>query len=88
MIAGTRTWPELTLRDVDSSSTWTNGFPWMTLKCSNFPIQTIDKIKHNQQEIATIWNEIQEKEVSQQQIITLDQNIEERIYIFNQHYHQ
>ena len=32
----------------------------------NFPTQTIDEVKLNQQEIATIKNEIQGKEASQE----------------------
>ena len=64
MIANIRTQPRLTLKDVDSTSTWTNGLPWMTLDCKNVVTQTIEKINLNQQEKAFIENEIHEKQAS------------------------
>lgn len=68
-----------------SNSSWTNGFPWMTLDHKNFPTQRIDQIKLDQQESATIKNEIQVMDVSLQ-IIIQDQNIEKR-NLFTQHYY-
>ena len=49
-------------KDVDSNSTWANGFQRMALDCKNFPSQTTHEIKLNQQEeIASIKNKIQGK---------------------------
>lgn len=66
MIADIGTRSGLTLKDVDSNPIQTSAFPRLTLDCKNFPTQTIDEVKPNQQEIATIKNEIQGKEASQE----------------------
>ena len=41
-----------TLKDVDQDSPWINGLPWMADDEENFPTQTIEEIKLNQQELA------------------------------------
>ena len=48
VIADIMAQPGLKLENVDSNSTWTNGFQMMILECKNFPIQTIHETKLNQ----------------------------------------
>ena len=66
MIADIGAWPRLTLKDVDSNPIQTSAFPRLTLDCKNFPTQTIDEVKLNQQEIVPFKNEIQGKKASQE----------------------
>ena len=45
MIADIGTRKGVTLRDIDSESTWMNGFEWMKLDKSEFPVQSVQELK-------------------------------------------
>ena len=61
MIADIGTRKGATIGDVNSQLVWISGYPWMKLKVAVWPIQTIDEVKLNQQELTAIKTETQTK---------------------------
>ena len=45
MIADIGTRKGVSIRDVDQSSAWINGYEWMRKVVSKFPIKSIDELK-------------------------------------------
>ena len=75
MIADIGTRRRSSLKDVSRESEWINGYKWMTLEFKSFPALTIDEIKLNQEEVATMRKEFQgkiiiEQETSQDEVST------------------
>jgi len=57
MIADLGTRKGATLVDVNKESTWINGFDWMQLDHSKFPIKTAQELKLNESEISEVHKE-------------------------------
>ena len=57
MIADIGTRRGATIQDVDQSSTWINGFDWMHLPTSQFPIQSAKDLKLTEHQISEVEKE-------------------------------
>lgn len=59
MIADIGTRKGATLKDVSRTSTWINGFDWMHLDHSQFPIKSAENLKLSDSEISEVNKEVQ-----------------------------
>ena len=75
-ITGTGTCEGATFDNANAEPVWINDYPWRKLEVTEFPMQTIDKVKLNQQELTVTKTETQAKLINRT-IITDDSNIKE-----------
>ena len=59
MIADLGTRKDATIQDVSDNSKWINGYEWMKLNLSEFPVKCANDLRLSQAEIAEIQNETQ-----------------------------
>ena len=76
MIADKGTRKGCTLKDVDQSSTWINGFDWMKKDKSMFPVKSVDEIKLDQIQMQAFRKEMMIHDVGASDIMKVSFNCE------------
>ena len=64
MVADIGTRKGVTLKDIDSSSQWINGYDWMRLDKSEFPVKSVGDLKLDAQSVADLKKEYSKGDAS------------------------
>ena len=64
MVANIGTRKGVTLKDIDSSSQWINGYDWMRLDKSEFPVKSVGDLKLDAQSVADLKKEYSKGDAS------------------------